>query len=110
MASLLGRAGDPVPCVRCDRREVGLAWGDYCSVCREERDRQANRVARRAGLIGAGALGAALLLQGLVDFKARLFAGASVLLVYVIIRRLVSRGVLEYLVRQDRNAVGNRPS
>jgi hypothetical protein len=110
MRSLLGRAGEPVPCIRCDRREVGLAWGDYCEVCREERNGRANRAARRAALLGAALIGIFLLRQGLVDFKARLFAGASVLLVYVILRRLVSRGMLEYLLRQDQNAVRNRPS
>jgi hypothetical protein len=110
MPSPLGRVGDPVPCVKCGRREVGTAWGDYCPVCREERNARANRIAARVALIGAALMGAGLWLQGLVDFKARLFAGASVLLTYVILRRLVSRGVLEYLLRQDRNAVANGPS
>jgi hypothetical protein len=106
----LESAGDPVPCVRCDRREAGLAWGDYCTVCREERDQSANRIARRVALLGAALLGVSLWRQGLADFKARLFAGASIVLAYVILRRLVSRGVLEYLLRRDRQTVGNRPS
>ena len=110
MLSPLARVGDPVPCVRCGRREVGIAWGDYCPVCREERNAHANRIAGRVALIGAALMGAGLWFQRLVDFKARLFAAASVLLVYVILRRLVTRGVLEYSLRQDRNAVSNRPS
>jgi hypothetical protein len=79
-------------------------------VCREERDRYASRLARRAGLAGAALIGAILWWQGLADFKTRLFAGASVVLVYVILHRLVSRAVLEYLLRRDRQAVGNRSS
>ena len=110
MRSLLAHAGDPVPCIRCDRREPGIAWGDYCPVCRQERNRQANAIARRAGLIGAALLGAGLWVRGLADFKTRLFAGASILLTYVILRRLVSRGMLEYFLRQDQNAIRNRPS
>src|SRR5262245_56176641 len=100
MRSELGRAGEPVPCIRCERREVGLAWGDYCSVCREERNARANRVARRAALVGAALIGLLLLRQNLADFKTRLFAAASVLLTYVILRRLVSRGMLEHLLRE----------
>ena len=79
-------------------------------MCREERDRYAGRLGRRAGLVGAALIGASLWYQGLADFKARLFAGASVVLVYVILHRLVSRAMLEYLLRRDRQAVGNRPS
>jgi hypothetical protein len=101
MRSPLGRAAEPVPCVRCDRREPGLAWGEYCSVCREERDKAANRVARRIAILGAALMGFGLFRQGLVDFKTRVFGAAAVVLVYLILRRLVSRGILEYRRSQD---------
>ena len=101
----LGRGADPVPCVKCDRREVGLSWGDYCSVCREEQEGAANRIARRVAVIGAALLGASLVWQGLPDLKARLFGAVSAVLVYLILRRLVSRGVLEYRRRNDSKAL-----
>ena len=58
-ASQLGLGGDPVPCVQCERREIGLAWGDYCSVCKEERRRIANGRAQRAAIVAAVLLAAA---------------------------------------------------
>lgn len=103
MRSPLGRNAEPVPCVRCDRREPGLGWGDYCSVCRAEQEGAANRIARRIALLGAGLMGASLVWQGLPDFKARLFGAASAVLVYLILWRIVSRAVLEYRRRGDRN-------
>ncbi len=95
--SPLGFAGDPVPCVQCERREVGLAWGDYCSVCRAERERRANRVARRVGIAGAAVLAGWLIWRTPNEFVPRLFAAASVLLLYVVLRRVAARVALELM-------------
>ena len=102
IGSQLGLEGEPVPCVQCDRREIGLSWGDFCSVCREERRRKANRIAQRY------AIGAALILAGWLIWKTpptmtqRIFGAASVLLIYLIIRRLISRLIQEYLPKELR--------
>lgn len=98
--SRLGYAAEPVPCVQCDRREVGLAWGEYCSVCRRERERRAGRIAQRIAIGGALLLAAWLIWRTPNAFLARLFGAASVLLLYVILRRIVARMVLEYLPRK----------
>jgi hypothetical protein len=108
MQSRIGRGAEPVPCVQCDRREPGLAWGEFCSTCRENQERGATRIARWAALLGAAFLGLLLLLEGLADYKTRLFGAASVLLMYVILRRLVWRGVVEYRRRRDMDSVRRR--
>lgn len=93
---------DKVPCVQCDRREYGLAWGDFCSVCRGERFRKAAHLAKRVAIVAAVAMAAWHLWRTPPDLTQRIFAAASVLLVYLIARRLVSRLVMEYLPRQLR--------
>jgi hypothetical protein len=95
--SRLGYAGEPVPCVQCDRREVGLAWGEYCTVCRQRRERRAARIAQRVAIGGALLLAAWLIWRTPDAFLPRLFGAASVLLLYVILRRIVGRVVVEYL-------------
>jgi hypothetical protein len=86
--------------VQCDRREVGLAWGDYCSVCREERSRRANRLAQRVGIAGAGLLAAWLIWRTPNQLLPRIFAAASVLLLYVVLRRLVSRVAMDLMPKK----------
>ena len=98
--SPLGSAGSPVPCVQCDRREPGLAWGEFCSVCREARRRRADRLAQRWAIVAALGLAAWLLWNTPVTFTQRLFAAASVLLVYVVVRRLVSRLLQEFMPKE----------
>jgi hypothetical protein len=83
--------------VQCDRREVGLAWGEYCTVCRAERERRANRVAQRVGIVGAVLLAAYLIWRSPNQLTPRIFAAASVVLVYVVLRRIVSRVVLDLM-------------
>ncbi|MBL8985391.1 MAG: hypothetical protein JNJ80_03905 [Gemmatimonadetes bacterium] len=100
IGSRLGLKGDPVPCVQCDRREPGLAWGDFCTVCREERAIRANRVARRYAVVAALILAAWLLWKTPPTFTQRIFGAASVLLLYLIVRRIVSRVVQEYLPKE----------
>ncbi len=103
--SRLGYAGEPVPCVQCDRRELGLGWGEYCSVCRERRERHAARIAQRVALGGALLLAAWLIWRTPDAFLPRLFGAASVLLLYVILRRIVGRVVVEYLPKETAGRV-----
>ncbi len=100
IGSRLGLKGDPVPCIQCDRREPGLSWGDFCTVCREDRRRKANRVAQRYAVIAALILAAWLLWKTPPTFTQRIFGAASVLLVYLIIRRAVSLIIQEYLPKE----------
>jgi len=102
--SPLGFAADPVPCIQCNRRERGLAWGDFCSVCRAEREREAKRLGSRLGILGAGALAAYLIWTTPNELAPRIFAAASVLLVYVIIRRFVSKLRYEFAPRRRKDA------
>ncbi len=100
--SPLGLAPEEVPCVQCDRREAGLAWGDFCAICREDRRRKADRTAQRYA-IGAGlALGAWLIWRTPPALPQRIFGAVSVVLVYIIVRRTVSRLVQEYLPKEVR--------
>ena len=106
--SRLGFAGEPVPCVQCERREVGLAWGEFCSVCRKERERRAGRIARRIAIGGALLLAAWLVWRTPNAFLPRLFGAASVLLLYVILRRIVGPMALEYLPKEREREKGDR--
>jgi len=101
--SPLGFAADPVPCVQCDRRERGLAWGDFCTICRAEREQEAKRIGSRIGIIGAGVLAAYLLWTTPNELYPRIFAAASVLLVYVIIRVFVSKLRFEFAPRRPKD-------
>ena len=102
-STLPGLDRDKVPCVQCDRREYGLSWGDYCSLCREERQLRADRKAKRIAAVAALAMAGYLFWTTPAQLKQRLFAAASVLLVYHIVRRVVSRVALEYLPKEPRN-------
>jgi len=95
-----GFGGNPVPCVQCDRREVGLGWGEYCSVCREERRREANAKAQRVAIVAAVLMAAYLIWRTPVALGPRIFAAASVFLVYLIIRRVVSRLLMDYMPKR----------
>lgn len=101
--SLPGLEPTKVPCVQCNRREYGLSWGDYCSLCREERLVKAERTAKRVAIAGAALMGGWHLWRTPPDLTQRIFAAASVLLVYLVVRRLVSRLLLEYLPKELRN-------
>ena len=95
---MLSRGGLPeVPCARCERRVVGLAWGDLCPQCHAERSRRASRIANRISL-------AATLLMGLYvafsmphDPLARVYGAIAVLATYIIVRRIVSRVAMEIM-------------
>jgi len=100
--SRFGPEADPVPCVQCERRERGLAWGDFCSVCKEERRRRADRIAQRWAIGAAFLLGIYLIWRTPPEMTQRIFAAISVILVYVIVRRLVSRLHQEFSPKEIR--------
>ncbi|MBA3894720.1 MAG: hypothetical protein H0X69_13710 [Gemmatimonadales bacterium] len=93
---MLSRGGLPeVPCPRCERRVVGLAWGELCPQCHAERAGRASRIATRISL-------AATLLMGLYvafslphDPMARIHGAVAVLATYIIVRRIASRVAME---------------
>jgi hypothetical protein len=109
-SNLPGVGGEKVPCVQCDRREYGLSWGDYCSVCREARRRRAEAKAQRIAIAAALLMAAYLMWRGPADMTQRIFAGASVLLVYLIIRRIVSRMIQEFMPKELRKPSAQDPS
>lgn len=100
--SPLGLEPELVPCVQCERRERGLAWGDFCTICREERRRYAERVAQRYAIGAALVMAAWLLWRTPPAMTQRIFGGVSILLVYVIVRRLVSRLIQEFRPKEIR--------
>lgn len=88
-----------VPCARCGARVEGLGWGELCPACRSERQRRANRLARRISLL-------ATLLVGLYAvFRlpplpiARVYGVIAVLVTYIVVRKVVQRVAIEFLTR-----------
>lgn len=84
------------PCVDCGRRTPGLLMGNRCDMCRVERERRASRLAGRISLI------AALLVAGWLALRplpgggtGRIWSGVTVLVTYLLVRRIVARAVLE---------------
>ncbi len=100
--SPLGLAPEEVPCVQCHRRVPGLSWGDFCVVCLEERRRKAERLAQRYAIGASVLMGAWLIWKTPPAMPQRIFGAASVFLVYIIVRRTVSRLVQEYLPKEVR--------
>ena len=94
---MLSRGGLPeVPCARCERRVVGLAWGDLCPQCRAERSRRASRIANRISLAATLLMGVYVALTMPHDPMARIY-GAIAVLAYIIVRRIASRVAMETL-------------
>lgn len=102
MRSSLG-SGAEVPCVQCERRERGLAWGELCTVCRRERERRARRVARYVS--GAAGLLTAIWVAFRVpaQLTQRIYAGIAVLAVYALVRKIVFRVAVEFLPREQKS-------
>ncbi len=109
-STLPGIRGDKVPCVQCDRREYGLSWGDYCSVCREERRRKADGKAQRVAIVAAVLLAAWLTWRTPPDLTQRIFAGISVLLLYLVTRQIVSRMLQEFMPKTLKHRSGEGSS
>lgn len=98
--SPLGLPPELVPCVQCDRRQAGLPWGEFCTICREERRRKAERAARRYAVVPALILGVWLLWYTPPRMTERIFGAVSTLLVYLIVRRIISRLMQEYMPKE----------
>ena len=95
---MLSRGGLPeVPCARCERRVVGLAWGDLCPQCRAERSRRASRIANRISLAATLLRGVYVALTMPHDPMARIYGAIAVLATYIIVRRIASRVAMETL-------------
>ena len=95
---MLSRGGLPeVPCARCERRVVGLAWGDLCPQCRAERSRRASRIANRISLAATLLMGVYVALIMPHDPMARIYGAIAVLATYIIVRRIASRVAMETL-------------
>lgn len=95
---MLSRGGLPeVPCARCERRVVGLAWGDLCPQCRAERSRRASRIANRISLAATLLMGVYVALTMPHDPMARIYGAIAVLATYIIVRRIASRVAMETL-------------
>ena len=101
-APLPGMDPAKVPCVQCDRREYGLSWGEFCSLCREERRVRADRIAQRAAVGAAVVMAAGIFWQTAAQLNQRIFGAVSVVLVYFIVRRFVSRLVQEFWPKANR--------
>jgi hypothetical protein len=93
---MLSRGGLPeVPCAGCERRVVGLAWGDLCPQCRGVRARRASRLANRISLAATVAMGLYVALSMPHDPMARVYGAIAVLATYIIVRRIASRVAME---------------
>lgn len=93
---MLSRGGLPeVPCVGCERRFVGLAWGDYCPQCHAERSRRASRIANRISLAATVLMGLYVAFRMPQDPMARVYGAVAVLATYIIVRRIASRVAME---------------
>jgi hypothetical protein len=93
--SLSGRP--EVPCVKCERRVPGLAWGELCPDCLAERKRRASRLASRISLAATVLMAAYVAIRVTAAPMARLYGGIAVLATYIIVRRIATQVAMEYL-------------
>jgi hypothetical protein len=95
---MLSRGGLPeVPCPGCERRVVGLAWGEYCPACRAERSRRASRIANRISLAATVLMGLYVAFSMPPTPMARVYGAIAVLATYIIVRRISSRVAMEMI-------------
>ena len=93
---MLSRGGLPeVPCAKCERRVLGLAWGDLCPGCHAERSRRASRIANRISLAATLLMGGYVAVNMPHDPMARIYGAIAVLATYIIVRRIASRVAME---------------
>jgi hypothetical protein len=86
-----------VPCARCGARVAGLAWGDRCPDCRAERLRRADRLASRLSLVATFLVGCYVVLRVPPLPLARVYGAISVLVTYIVVRKIVQRVAFELL-------------
>ncbi len=95
---MLSRGGLPeVPCAKCERRVIGLAWGDICPQCRAERSKRASRLANRISLAATLLMGLYVAFSMPQDPMARVYGAIAVLATYIIVRRITSRVAMEIM-------------
>jgi len=95
---MLSRGGLPeVPCVRCERRVIGLGWGELCPQCHAERSRRASKVANRISLAATLLMGMYVAFRMPHDSMARVYGAIAVLATYIIVRRIASRVAMEIM-------------
>lgn len=97
---MLSPGGLPeVPCVRCERRVRGLAWGELCPQCRSERAARSSRLGNRIALAATALMAAYVAWRLPVDPTARFYGAIAVVATYIIVRRIASRIAMEFLPR-----------
>jgi hypothetical protein len=90
-------AGLPeAPCARCGRH-ARIQWGELCPICYGEREEQAGKYARWISIAAAVLVGVYAVLR--IPAERRYYAAISVLVVYVIVRRIAGRLAMEFLPR-----------
>ena len=95
---MLSRGGLPeVPCASCERRVIGLAWGDLCPECRAVRSRRASRLANRISLAATLLMGLYVAFRMPHDPMARIYGAVAVLATYIIVRRVSARVAMEMI-------------
>ena len=95
---MLSRGGRPeVPCPRCERRVIGLAWGELCPQCLAERSKRATRLANRISLAATLLMGLYVAFRMPPDPMARIYGAVAVLATYIIVRRISSRVAMEIM-------------
>ena len=77
----------------------GLAWGELCPECRAERNRRANRLARRISLPATLLVGLYVILRLPPLPVARFYGLLAVLTTFIVVRKVVQRVALELLPR-----------
>jgi hypothetical protein len=98
-------ASPEVPCARCGRRVEGLAWGNECAVCLEQRRVRASHLAGRISLPATLLVGIYLWLRMPHDSSFRVYGGLTMLVTYFLVRQIVSRVAMEVFSREPRNGV-----
>ena len=91
-------AGLPeVPCVKCEKRVPGLAWGDYCPNCRAEREGRASLLARRISQLAAIAMVVYVFVALPNTVGARAWGAIIVAATYLLVRQIVTTLAMEFL-------------
>lgn len=86
-----------VPCARCGARVAGLAWGDRCRDCQQQRLARASRLARRISLPATLLVGLYVVLRIPPLPFARLYGAIAVVVTYIAVRQIARRVALELL-------------
>jgi hypothetical protein len=86
-----------VPCARCGTFTPGLQFGELCPDCFKRRSTRANRLSRLISLAATALFAAYVSFRIPPTPKARMWAVISVVLVFLIVRRVVKRVAMDAL-------------